>query len=371
MIDVLGADALRFALLKTAPIGADVRFVEERKGFKGGDTDKAVKQFDACERGGGSFPQVEEGRNFATKIWNACNFRLVMGKDVGDLPEPEASDLSLYDIDILAKLGALEQSLENAYAGYRFSQIAEALSSFFWGDYCDWYLEAAKTALRGDDLKRKAAVLRTMDTVVARFLQQLHPFMPHLTEELWEKLEFGKPGKFLMQTPLGEFGFRPVTLEGVDAVATQQRVTAFYQAVGRARNLKAEYNLAATRVNFILAPNADWIEAEAPVFATLAGAATVSIQPSYEPPKGEPAALTDIGHLYMPLAGLVDIEAEKARLDKELEKVAKEVTRSESKLANENFVANAKPDVVQQERERLAGWKERQERLREMIASLG
>ena len=367
IIEALGADALRYSLLKTAPIGSDVRFTEERAGFTGGEGPKAIKQFDECVSGGGSYPQVEEGRNFATKIWNAANFRLMQGA-----PTAKKGSQSLVDIDVLAKLDAMERDIAAAYEDYRFSQITELLSGFFWGDYCDWYLEAVKRDLRGDDEARKSAVLRTMDTVLSRFLQQLHPFMPHLTEELWENLGFVQDGQLLMLTPLPK---APAT-KGIKGVAeAQAQAAALYQSVNRARNLKAEYNLAAKKVRFLLEPDPAhaWIADQLHTFALLTGASSCDLVDSTSAAETDnaPAALTPIGKLYLPLAGLIDVAAEKARLDKELEKIAKELAKSEGKLANENFIANAKPEVVQLERDRLGEWKDRHEQLLEMIRKLG
>ncbi len=367
IIEALGADALRYSLLKTAPIGSDVRFHEERAGFNGGEGPKAIKQFDECTSGGGSYPQVEEGRNFATKIWNAANFRLMQGA-----PTAKKVKRSIVDIDILAKLDAMERDIETAYADYRFSTIAELLYSFFWGDYCDWYIEAVKGALRGEDQARKSAVLQTMDTVFARFLQHLHPFMPHLTEELWESLGFAKKGELLMLTPLP----KDKATKGIKNLAdAQAQAAALYQSVNRARNLKAEYNVAAKKVRFLLEadPDQTWIADELATFALLSNSAGCEILTAATAKETEnaPAALTPIGKLYMPLAGLIDVAAEKARLDKELEKIAKELAKSESKLANESFVANAKPEVVQLERDRLGEWKDRHEQLLEMIRKLG
>ncbi|RFC46012.1 MAG: valyl-tRNA synthetase [Verrucomicrobia bacterium] len=367
IIQALGADALRYSLLKTAPIGSDVRFHEERAGFKGGEGPKAIKQFDECVSGGGSYPQVEEGRNFATKIWNAANFRLMQGP-----PTRKKVRRSIVDIDILAKLDTMERQIDAAYADYRFSQIAELLHAFFWGDYCDWYIEAVKGDLRGADPARKSAVLQTMDTVFGRFLQHLHPFMPHLTEELWESLGFAGSGELLMLTPLPQ---EHATKGIKNLTESQAQAAALYQAVNRARNLKAEYNLAAKKVRFLLAPDPGhaWITGELATFALLSGASSCDLVSSDSEPDTEnaPAALTPIGKLYMPLAGLIDVAAEKARLDKELEKIAKELAKSESKLTNENFVANAKPEVVQLERDRLNEWKDRHEQLLDMIRKLG
>ncbi|MEM7012787.1 MAG: valine--tRNA ligase [Verrucomicrobiota bacterium] len=363
IMDSLGADALRMALMRIAPMGSDVRFVEDRDGFKGGDNEKAIKQFDSCPTGkGGNYPQVEEGRNFANKVWQASSYRLMQGDAAAEPDEP-----SVFDIDILSKLETAEQKLEAAYQNYKFSEIGELLYNFFWNEYCDLYLESIKGDLRGDDDARKARIIATMDTVLSRFYQQLHPFMPHLTEELWERLGFGDGG-LLVTTQLPEES----PLAGIEAGDAAKHAAAVYQAANRARNLKAEYNLQTNKnVKFVIEPAGDWVEAQAEVFALLSGSAGAEIDASYEPEKGEPTALTDIGKIFMPLEGLIDVDAEKKRLGGELEKIEKEIAKCENKLGNEKFVANAKPEVVQQERDRLSDWTGRKEQLEEMLAGLG
>tara|TARA_R110002096_G_scaffold173997_15_gene349664 strand:+ start:527 stop:3205 length:2679 start_codon:yes stop_codon:yes gene_type:complete len=339
LIDQFGADGVRFGLMRIAPTGTDVRYDED---------------------------QIVEGRNFANKFWNACRYRQMQGDvDV----EPAAP--SIYAIDILAKLEDLEKNLERAYGNYKFNEIAQLLYDFVWSEFCDWYLESIKGDFAEDaDPARKSATLKTIDSILRRVIQQLHPYMPHMTEELWETLGFAEEGEFLMLKALPEGS----PLEGLD-VATVERsrrqAEAVYHAVGRARNLKAEYNLASSKsVKFILAPNEDWVGAEADVFRNLSGAGEVIIDSDHEPEKGEPSALTDIGRIYMPLAGLIDVDAEKKRLGGELAKVEKEVMICEKKLSNEKFVANAKPEVVAKERERLENWNTRKAELGEMLAAL-
>ncbi len=334
-----GADGLRFALLRMAPVGQDIRFDEK---------------------------QVEEGRNFANKFWNACRYRQMQG-NVDSTP----SEPSIYAIDILAKLDEFEQNLERAYASYKFNEIAQLLYDFVWSEFCDWYLESIKGDFSDDaDPAQKAATLQTVDEVLRRVIRQLHPYMPHLTEELWEKLGFGAKDEFLMLQPLPKTS--PLAgFEAKDVERSQERTKAIYQAVGRARNLKAEYNLGANKnVKLIVAPAEDWTSGEAEVFRLLSGAGEVAIDSDHQPEKGEPSAITDIGRIYMPLAGLIDVEAEKKRLGAELAKVEKEVTICERKLSNEKFVANAKPEVVAKERDRLENWNARKAQLEEMLAGL-
>jgi len=151
------------------------------------------------------------------------------------------------------------------------------------------------------------------------------------------------------------------------------QAASIYSSASNLRNLKAEYNLAASKdVKFVLKPteNADWIAGQCDTLITLVGAKGMELDANYDAPQGTPAAVTAIGEVYMPLDGLIDLDAEKKRLDKEIEKVAQEVMRAGKKLGNEKFVANAKPEIVQKEKDRLAEWESKLDQLKEMRGAL-
>ncbi|MCF6312045.1 MAG: valine--tRNA ligase [Verrucomicrobiales bacterium] len=340
LIDQYGADGVRFGLMRIAPMGTDIRYDEE---------------------------QIVEGRNFATKLWNAARYRQMQQSDASIV----AAEKSIYAIDILAKLDDLQKNIEQAYSDYQFSEIAHLLYQFFWSEYCDWYLESCKGDFFEDaDPAAKAATLETMDSVFRRFLALLHPFMPHITEELWENFGFTEDGGFLMNRKLPS---EPVFdgLRTERAVAAKKQTADLYEAVGRARNLKAEYNLAANRnVRLILDSTADWIVAELPVLARLCGAAEVVIEQGHVAEQGVPVALTPIGKIYMPLEGLIDIDAEKKRLSKELGKAEAELVKVNKKLSNEQFVSRAPEAVIEENRERQQHWKERAAELQQMLDNL-
>ncbi len=345
-----GADALRFAIMRTAPLGADIRFEISNEGGKD------------------VYPQVVEGRNFANKLWNAVRYRQ-MQEGSGEF-DPEA--LSIYSIDILAKLDQFEKDMAAAYEDYRFNELAQLLYDFFWSNYCSWYLESSKGAFAdGAEPALRASTVATMDLVIKRFLLQLHPFMPHITEELWENLGFRSEGdpEFLMKTGLAE----EPTLAALDDAAVKsacERVKAIYGAVGRARNLKAEYGLSANKeVKIIVDPEGDFSETD--VFRQLVGAGEIVIEPGFEAEKGDPTALTAIGKLYLPLDGLIDLDAERERLGKELAKAEDEKKKINGKLSNENFVSRAPKEVVVEAKERQKHWQDRVAELEKMIENLG
>ncbi len=164
LIDKYGADGLRFGLMRIAPRGQDIRFDEK---------------------------QIEEGRNFATKLWNVARFRQMHGpSDVALKIDNET--VSIYALELLARLNETIDAIEAAYREYQFNTVAQRLYDFVWSDYCDWFVEAAKTEIFGSDEAQKKSALAVMDFVLSAILRLLHPFMPHITEELWSLLDFGE-----------------------------------------------------------------------------------------------------------------------------------------------------------------------------------
>jgi valyl-tRNA synthetase len=349
LMDKYGSDGLRFGLMRIAPLGSDMRYDEE---------------------------QIEGGRNFANKLYNACRFRQMGGSiEFPETDDEEAEEVvgmaNCFHIDILAKLDELSADLVRIYGEYRFGEIAQRLYEFLWSEFCDKFLEAVKGDLRETATpEARAVTLAVFDTVMSRFLQLLHPFMPHVTEELSLNMGYTLEGEFLMQAELPD---EPVLagLEAEDIALEQSKADAIYETAGRLRNLKAEYNVAARRdVSLVVKGAVEWLEDEKPVLALLAGAAEIRLDSGYEAPKGTPVSLTPVGEIYLPLEGLIDIEAEKVRLTREIAKLEQEQVRSEAKLANESFVARAPAEVVEQEKARLNEWQAKLVQLREMLAGL-
>ncbi len=319
LIAKYGADGLRFGVMRIAATGTDVKFDEQ---------------------------QIAEGRNFANKLFNACRYRLMQGVLSTAELGFEVAAASIYAIDIIAKLDALQGNLAAALANYEFNTAANLLYDFAWANYCDLYLETIK-----DD--PSASPLVTQDTVLRRFLPLLHAFMPHLTEELWETLGFAQPGEFLMQHQL--VGTK--VLDPTDAArvqGAQLKAQAIYATAARTRNLKSEYNLGTNKkVTLVLKPSVDWVAAEAKVLRQLIGAAELRLDPAYVPPTGTPVALTDLGEMYLPLEGFIDVAAERTRLKKERTKLQEEITKAQAKLGSESFMARAPAAVVADFQQRI------------------
>ena len=338
-----GADGLRFGLMRIAPTGTDVKFDEK---------------------------QIEEGKNFANKLYNAARFRMMQG-EAGTDPAPRFAPVH---IDILAKLKELHTTVAEALAKYEFNTYTQALYSFFWNEYCSLFLEAVKNDLRDGDPAVKNATLYTIDTVLRHYLALLAPIMPHIAEELWQSLGYASRnnGLPLMSSLLPSPDSLLAGLSDTDISKARALSTALYETANRARNLKAEYNLATNKkVRFVLKPALPIDEDMLSRLALLAGSQSATTEPSYEAPKGTPTALTPFGELFLPLDGLVDLEAERNRISKELEKINKEISKSKAKLSNASFVDRAPAAVVDQEKSRLTEWESKKSQLEGMLGALG
>jgi len=320
LIDKYGADGLRFGLMRIAPRGQDIRFDEK---------------------------QIEEGRNFATKLWNVARFRQMHGpSEVA--PKIDNETVSIYALELLARLNETMDAIEAAYREYQFSTVAQRLYDFVWSDYCDWFVEAAKTEIFGSDEAQKKSVLAVMDLVLSAILRLLHPFMPHITEELWSLLSFGQ----------GSIQFSPppekIRLDDVrDLTGKRQLVSAIYQTIQAGRNLRAESKLPSNRkIRFILRTDEKFISSQIPTLTRLLNAEEVEMDPKYQAQAGNPVAVTPIGEIFLTVAA-ADRAGERQRLDKEIARIEIEMRAAEEKLGNKSFVDRAPATVVEEHRQRL------------------
>ncbi|MFM8764396.1 MAG: class I tRNA ligase family protein, partial [Spartobacteria bacterium] len=251
LIAKYGADGIRFGLLRIAPQGQDIKFDEQ---------------------------QIVEGRNFCNKLWNACRFRQMQGP-LDPKADPSKHELSLFAQDLLARLDATIQRVNEGYEAYRFSDIAQALYDFVWGDFCDRFIEVAKSDFATDS-PRRAGTLATLDYTINRILQLLHPYAPFITEELWNGLGLG--AESLMHSGWSQTA-------GFNA---DPRSAAVFGAVSQARNIRATYGIPGNkRLPWQLTPAADWVKNEAPVLSILLHAESLTFCEAA--PQGHAACPTD------------------------------------------------------------------------------
>ncbi len=330
LIEKYGADGLRFGLMRIAPSGQDIRFDEK---------------------------QIEEGRNFTTKLWNAARFRQMHGPSDA-APKIDNASLSIYAVEVLARLNETIDAIDAGYRNYQFNAVAQRLYDFFWSDYCDRFVEAAKTEIFGEDTERKKSALAVMDIVLSTFLRLLHPFMPHITEELWSVLGLGN-GSIQFALPPAR-----TSLEDVDLTPKRRLVRDIYEMVQAGRNLLAEAKLQSNRkIRFILRTNEKSISAQSPTIARLLNAEDLTLDQKYQAQAGNPVAVTPLGEIFLAVPA-ADKTGERARLDKEIAKIEGELRTVEGKLKNKSFVDRAPTPVVEEHRRRLKDFSEQLAKLR-------
>ena len=347
LIAKYSADALRFGIMRSAPLGQDIRYDEQN---------------------------VELGRNFCTKLWNSCRFRQMQGGSTEN--EINAALLSSDDKWILLRLNTAIAEVSTALDEYRFSDAAATLYRFFWSEYCDWYIEASKAVLQGTDDQRKANTLAVIDFVISHTLRLFHPFLPFVTEELWHGMGYSadmpadQGGKSIMFAPwpkpldadeLAHFGILPE-----DEKAANDK----YETVVLGRGLKSTFNIN-KRVRFVLKPGTELPAHEVEVLRILLNAEPLEVSADFAPTKGTPSALTPLGTIYLPLDGLIDVEAERARVNKELAKVDAELEKVRAKLADTNFTSKVPQKVLDEHSQRATDWQEKKAKLEEMLKALG
>ena len=346
LISKYGADALRFGTMRSAPLGQDVLFDEK---------------------------DVELGRNFCNKLWNACRFRQMQGGATEDEIRPEL--LTSDDRWILLRLGQAIDEVTAAFQAYRFTDATATLYRFFWSEYCDWYIESCKAVFFGEDQERKKNVLAVVDFVMGNMLRLFHPFIPFITEELWHGLGFSNDmphdqgGSTIMTARWPKrLDKNFIELYGLDD-SIDRLIDAKHELVTQGRNLRAVYNIPFNKkVIYYLNPSGQLDELEVAVIKVLLNAESISN--GNDVPKGTPRISSVLGDLYLPLEGLIDFEAEKSRLTKEVNKIEKEIEKVQVKLENTNFTERAPIDVLDEQRARLEEWKTKQVQLTDALISL-
>ncbi len=343
LIDNYGADALRFTLTALAAQGRDIKL---------------------------STGRIAGYRNFVTKIWNASRYARMNGCVSGGPFDPESATLTV-NRWIVGEVSVAASEAEEAISGYRFNDAAQALYRFTWNTFCDWYIEFSKPIFDTGSEAEKAETRATMAWTLDTLLHLLHPIMPFVTEELWEALASGDAsrGHLLID---GRWPDLPASTVREDAKAEMDWVV---RAVSTIRAVRAEINVPpGARLRLIVrgasADTGKRLERHEALIRRLARLDEI-IDIAGEPlPKGAVQAVVDEAVFALPVGEVIDIEQEKSRLERELQKLAGEIGKIDAKLGNENFVARAPEEVVEEQRERLAELRQSRDRLSEAIDRL-
>ena len=337
VIDKYGADALRFSLVMGVSPGNDTRYSEAK---------------------------VESARNFANKVWNASRFVLM---NVTEKVDMQPDMLTTADKWILTRFqDAARQISANMEEG-EFGLAANRIYDFAWSEFCDWYIELAKSRLNGEDEAAKRAVQGVLLYVLEGLLKLLHPFMPFLTEQVYKSLPGADGFLMLKQWP----DIRPE----LDFPADEKQMNGVIEMIRTIRNLRTEMNVAPSkRTHMMFAANEGWADTLAAsdlYFRRLAGASeTRVITADRLGSEKTVSAVTEAATIYIPLGDLVDFDKEIARLQKEIEGLKKEIARAEGMLKNQGFLAKAPAALVEQEKTKLALNQQKLEQVSKRLAEL-
>jgi len=339
-----GTDAFRFTLAAMAAMGRDIKLAEDRIGGY---------------------------QNFVNKLWNAARFVLLnLGDDVKSLaldsPALSSDSLDFPDRWIRSRLAWTIGEARKAIDAYRFNDYANILYQFTWHELCDWYIEMSKLALNGadgSDPKKKRQLLREL---LEQILLLLHPVMPFVTEEIWHALGEGRPTVMIQPYP------RP-NLQWIEP-ETEQKMEFLFETIRAIRNLRTEMNCPPGKEVKVIfygsEPSLSFLSEQQPYIRALARAGSVDYQTSGERPKGAATAVVGSTEVYIPLAEMINIKEEQARLTKEVRKVEEELSRIQKKLSNADFLSKAKEEIVQKERDKASQFEEKIRALNRSLARI-
>ena len=354
LISMYGADAMRFNLLTLVTNNQDVRF--------DADIDKKTHELLGS-------PRTESARAFVTKIWNASRF--VLGNLEGFTPgEPRA--VSQADAWIFSRLAKLSVEVTKDIETYQFGEMARELHTFFWNEFCDWYIEFSKASLR-EEGDARLQTQRNLVYVLDNALRLLHPAMPFVTEAIWENVPHAEgeaPALMMAKWP------EPESLASLVDEESERAVSLLCDVVSAVRSTRARYGISpkqelpvVLRAGF---ENARVLEGLKSQIISMARASELSIVPSDAHKPAESACVVAHGcEVYCVLTGLIDFEAERARLSKERATLQKDEAKFAKKLSNPGFLAKAAPEIVEKDTAKLAELRDKLARVEEQLAELG
>ncbi len=324
MMEEYGTDAFRFTLAIFAAQGRDIILSEKR---------------------------IEGYRAFCNKIWNSVRFILMNAGSEFSPRELKIDELEQFDRWILHRLNAAITSVNESLEEYRFNDAAQKIYEFWWHEFCDWYLEMVKNRLYGESSSASAEIARQiLYYILKNAVKLLHPFMPFISEEIWDKVKMSGEKRLISESwpePDGRFAFEK------EARATD----IFKEIVYKIRNIRGELNIPpAKKANVIFCPKTDYmidvLKKTDRYIKAMAKVENVIISNDYHPAKTDASAVLSDCEIYVPLEGLIDVDKEKERLEKEIEKAKADLARISAKLANKNFVDKAPAEVIEKEKTR-------------------
>lgn len=346
IVDRYGADTLRFMLITGNTPGNDMRFINDR---------------------------VVAARNFANKLWNASRFMLMNLEGFDKSFAPSGEDYTLADKWILSRFARTAQGVTGNLEKFELGEAGRLIYEFIWNELCDWYIELAKARLYDkENIRPRQTAQYVLGYVLERTLRLLHPFMPFITEEIWQHIPHDGISIMTAAWPGNDRAALAVLVNDEDEAA----MTVIMDAIKTIRALRLEVNASPGKKSEVILNFTD--EGLRGVFAankgylnTLAAAEPVTMLPSgAEKPENAMTGVVSGVEVYLPLKGLIDVDKEAARLNKEMAALDKEISRLEKKLSNQGFLAKAPAEVVAGEQEKLKGYREKQSAVKERLSYL-
>ncbi len=347
-IDIIarvGADALRFSMIFNTPKGADVAYSDS---------------------------MLELGRNFANKMWNAYRFIMMNAESIEGLPTAEELKLELADKWIISRLHEVTAEVRGHYENLRLNDATNVIFKFLWDEFCSLYIELSKDRLREDaePLVRLTAKFVLLDTM-QKGMRLLHPIMPFITEEIWQNIKAIFP---MAEEALIIAAFPEADNKLIDSTIDDE-MRFVQESITAIRNLRKQVNLAPSQeieliIRYTETKQQQLFAAYMPYFRKLAKVSKITGGLEITKPKAAIAAVVRNIEIFMPLSGLIDLNAEAERLGKQIEKLAKELGGIKNKLNNPNFMANAKEDVIAKEHEKYTEVNTKLELLKQLLVEL-
>lgn len=346
VIKEYGADALRFTVLYLAPLGQDVLF---------------------------SIDKCEIGRNFANKIWNAGRFLLMNAENIkvdeklsreGGIPMGKDSHIDFADEWIISRFNETLNEFNNAMDSFEINNATKIIYSFVWNDFCDWYLEMIKNRLYADDLEVKSSLITRALSIFENLLKMVHPFMPFVTEELWQLTKKRTEGESISTSAFPKVEKQLINPQAdKDMEMVKNIVTAI-------RNIRGEMNIPPSKKISVLLKSNEVGERQIDYIKKLAKVEDLKARENIKKPRASASAIVKSVEIYIPLEGLIDLNLERQRLQKEITRLESSLTGLEKKLSNEKFVNGAPAEIVERERAKQRDWQENLRKLKEILENL-
>ena len=337
LIEEYGADALRFAIIYIAPLGQDVLFSNEK---------------------------CDIGRNFANKMWNAGRFLLMNAQNIKLDPSLKDKHIDFTDRWIISRFQSTLKELNDAFDKFEVNNASKIVYSYVWNDFCDWFIELSKQRMYHGSDEVKSAVLTRAISLYEEMLKLVHPFMPFITEEIWQLLDERKNGESISTSSF------PKPDEKLIDKNSEAEILFVQEVVTAIRNIRGEMNLAPSKLINVFLKTDKVTEEQALYMKSLVRIDKLEFDLHMAKPKASVSAVVKGCDIFIPLEGLIDLDVERTRIEKEITRLSSSLEGVKKKLSNENFVAKAPADVIDKERTKMEDWEKSLDKLKAILSDL-